>query len=107
MHRHNQSGSGKQLSLAFNPMENPESISVLLTAYRQLELSRRLTFEQVMSARALAIGVRNLAEGIARRRASGNSTTSAPTTNEIAWGMDPLLELQPEINYSGAEERDG
>lgn len=107
MHRHNQSGSGKQLQLAFNLMENPESMSVLRTAYRQLELSRRLTFEQVMSARALAIGIRNLAEAIARRRASGNSTNSAPTTNEIAWGMDPWLELRPEVNYSGAEVRDG
>lgn len=85
-------------------MAHPEGTSALRMAYRQLELSRRLTFEQVMSDRALAIGVRNLAEAMARRRASGNSTNSTPTTNEIAMSMDPALELRPEISYSGAEK---
>lgn len=103
MHRYHPSGSWKQLPLAFNLMANPESASVLRMAYRQLELSRRLTFEQVMSNRALAIGVRNLAAAIARRRASGNATQSTPNAYEIAKDMDPVFEFWPEINYSGAE----
>lgn len=45
---------------------------------------RHLAFEQVMSDRAYAIGVRNLADAIARRWASRNSTKSTPTANEIA-----------------------
>jgi len=68
MHHHAQSGSGKQIPLAFNPMGTLDSPSVLHTAYTRLELSRRLSFEQVMSNRAYAIGVRNLADAIARRR---------------------------------------
>ncbi len=67
MRRHTQSGSDKQIPLALNLMAGPESISVLRTAYTRLELSRHLTFEQAMSNRAYAIGVRNLADAIARR----------------------------------------
>ena len=67
--------SGKQIPLAFNPMSNPESASVLRSAYTRLELSRRLSFEQVMSNRAYAIGVRNLADAIARRVACGTSSS--------------------------------
>ena len=106
MHRHNQSGSWRQLPLAFNPNANPESTSVLRAAYSQLALSRRLTFEQVMTDRALAIGIRHLAEVIARRRASGNPAESSPTTNEIAEGTDPEFGLRPEINFSGADKGD-
>ena len=69
-----QPGSGKQIPLAFNPMASLDSTSVLRTAYTRLELSRRLSFEQVMSNRACAIGVRNLADAIAHRGACGNST---------------------------------
>ena len=72
MRRHTQSGSGKQIPLAFNLMATPESKSVLRTAYTRLELSRRLTFEQVMANSVYAIGVRNLAEAIVRRGTSGN-----------------------------------
>jgi hypothetical protein len=68
MRHHAQSGSGNQIPLAFNPMGTLDSTSVLRTAYTRLELSRRLSFEQVMSNRAYAIGVRNLADAIARRR---------------------------------------
>jgi hypothetical protein len=92
MHRHNQSGSRKQLPLAFDLMASPESTPVLRMAYRRLELSRRLTFEQVMSNRALAIGVRNLADAIARRGSSGNSAKSTPNTDEIAEDLDLVLE---------------
>ncbi len=68
MRRYTQSGSGKQIPLGFNLMPAPECASILRTAYRRLELSRRLTFEQVMSNRVFAIGVRNLADAIAHRR---------------------------------------
>ena len=106
MRRHNQSGSWKQLPLAFNPMTNPASASVLRAAYSRLRLSRRLSFEQVMSDRALAIGVRNLAGAIAHRGASGNPAKSTPATNEIAKDVAPVLELRPETNYSGAGKGD-
>jgi hypothetical protein len=69
-----QSGSAKQIPLAFNPMAGVDSMSVLRTAYTRLELSRRLSFEQVMSNRAYAIGVRNLADAMARRSACASST---------------------------------
>lgn len=74
MRHRTQSGSGKQIPLAFNPMANLDTTSILRTAYTRLELSRRLSFEQVMSNRACAIGVRNLADAIARRGTCGSST---------------------------------
>jgi len=74
MRHRTQSGSGKQIPLAFNPTACLDSTSELRTAYTRLELSRRLSFEQVMSNRAYAIGVRNLADAMARRGACGNST---------------------------------
>ena len=64
-----QSSSGKQIPLSFNPMADIDGASVLRSAYTRLELSRRLSFEQVMSNRIYAIGVRNLADAMARRRA--------------------------------------
>jgi hypothetical protein len=45
----------------------PASESSLREAYARLELSRFLTFEQAMSDPAYAIGIRNLADAIARR----------------------------------------
>lgn len=87
MHRHTQSGSGKQIPLAFNPMANPENSSALRTAYRRLELSRYLSYEQAMSNPTYAIGVRNLADAIARREASGNSTKRPRTADVIASNM--------------------
>ena len=45
---------------------------------------RHLAFEQVMADRAYVVGVRNLADAIARRWASLNSFKSTPTANEIA-----------------------
>ena len=44
---------------------------------------RHLAFEQVTANRAYEIGVRNLADAIARRWASGNSFKSTPSANEI------------------------
>ena len=74
MRHRTQSGSGKQISLAFNPTASPDSASVLRSAYTRLELSRRLSFEQAMSNHAYAIGVRNLADAMARRGACAGST---------------------------------
>lgn len=105
MHHHNHSGSWKQLPLAFDPNADLESTSVLRTAYSRLKLARRLTFEQVMTDRALAIGVLHLADAIARRQAPGipTDTESAPTIEEIAKGMDPVFELSPGIDHFGTD----
>jgi len=67
MRHRTQSASEKQIPLAFNPAASLDSKSVLHLAYARLQLSRRLSFEQVMSDRACAIGVRNLADAIVRR----------------------------------------
>jgi hypothetical protein len=67
MRHRTQSASGKQIPLAFNPAASLDCKSVLHLAYTRLQLSRRLSFEQVMSDRACAIGVRNLADAIVRR----------------------------------------
>ena len=74
MRHRTQSGSAEQIPLALIPMAGLDSNSVLRSAYTRLELSRRLSFEQVMSNRAYAIGVRNLADAMARR---GTCTSSA------------------------------
>ena len=56
--RHNtQSGLGKRISLAFNPMTIPERRLALHLAYGRLELSRHLSFEQVMANGIIAIWV--------------------------------------------------
>lgn len=73
MRRHTQPDLGKQIPLAFNLMPNPEAESILRTAYGRLELSRRLSFEQAMADRIYAIGVRNLADAIARRGGRANA----------------------------------
>ena len=106
MHRQDHPGSWKQLPLAFNLNADPESMSALRAAYSRLSLSRRFTFEQVMSDRALAIGIRHLAEAIARRQALGYPAESTPTTNEIPEGTDRKFGFQPEINRSGTDRGD-
>jgi len=72
MRHRTQSGSGKQIPLAFIPIAGFDSASVLRKAYTRLALSRRLSFEQVMSNHAYAIGVRNLADAMARGGAALN-----------------------------------
>ena len=67
MRDYTQSGSGKQIPLAFNPMAIPERRFALHLAYARLELLRHLSFEQVMANRVIAIGIRNLADAITRR----------------------------------------
>jgi hypothetical protein len=74
MHRHAQQLSGKQIPLNLEPTANPASESALRAAYKRMKLSRYLGFEQVMSNRALAIGIRNLADAIARRGTAGSTT---------------------------------
>jgi hypothetical protein len=95
MHRHTQSSSGKQIPLALDPMANPASEAALRKAYGRLELSRRLSFEQAMSIRACAIGIRNLAAAIARRESSSNSRTL--TRIDLAEDMASSLSFQPHV----------
>ena len=57
-----------QMPLALEPVDSLQAESALRSEYRRMRLSRRLTFEQVMSDTALAICIRNLAEAAARRR---------------------------------------
>ena len=106
MRHQTHTGSGKQIPLALNLIANPEITSVLHTAYTRLELSRRLTFEQVMADRIYAIGVRNLADAIVRRTARGNSRTCIPGSSEIGKPGDPTSGFRPEISYAGAEKGD-
>ena len=73
MRHRTQFGSGNQIPLALNPAAGLDNASILRAAYTRLDLSRRLSFEQAMSNRAYAIGVRNLADAMARRRARANS----------------------------------
>jgi hypothetical protein len=59
--------SSGQLPLAFESAAGPDPESALRAAYRRLTISRSLSYEQAMSERAYEIGIRNLAEAIARR----------------------------------------
>ena len=100
MRRHTQFDSGKQIPLAFDLMAIPAGEPALLAAYRRLELSRRLSFKQVMSDRAYAIGVRNLADAIARRGTSGYAANRTLSTIEPAEDMDTLLTHRNEFHHS-------
>lgn len=66
-----------QMPLALEHVDSLQAESALRSEYRRMRLSRRLTFEQVMSDTALAICIRNLAEAAARRRSArrGRSRT--------------------------------
>ncbi len=70
MQRHAQVASQKQIALELEPMVSPSSDSALRAAYVRLELSRFLSFEQAMSDPTYAIGIRNLADAIARRESA-------------------------------------
>ena len=107
MHRHNQSGSWMQLPLAFNSNASPEGMSALRAAYCQLKLSRHMTFEEVMSDRALEIGIRHVAEAIARRQAPATPAKGAPVITENAKGADAMFGPRLEIDPCGTDERDG
>jgi len=89
MRHHTQSGSGKQIPLAFNPMAVPERWFALHLAYGRLELSRHLSFEQVMANRVIAIGVQNMADAITRRGCSETSSMSNPRSDAMSKHADP------------------
>jgi hypothetical protein len=60
-----------QIPLALEPVDSPQPESAFRSEYLRMQISRRLTFEQVMADTALAICVRNLAEARARRGGAG------------------------------------
>jgi hypothetical protein len=66
MRRLEASPAAAQMPLGLEPPIDAASESALRSAYRRLDISRRLTFEQAMSDAAYAIGIRNIA--IARER---------------------------------------
>lgn len=68
MDGHHQHVSAKQIPLDLDPAAGPARESGLRAAYVRLRIARRLSFEQVMSEPVYAIGIRNLAHAIARRR---------------------------------------
>jgi hypothetical protein len=106
MRRHTQFDTRQQIPLPLGRMEIPASESALLKAYRRLEFSRRLSFEQVMSDPSYAIGVRNLADAIARRRTSGYAMNGTPTNAKPADDMDTPLAHRTEFHYSANAKGD-
>jgi hypothetical protein len=61
-----------QLALALSPAQEvarePASFEASLRqAFAELDISRRLSFEQAMAERSFAIGIRNIAEAHQRR----------------------------------------
>ena len=70
MYRHAQSASAKQIPLDLDPTAHLARESALRAAYVRLQLSARLSFEQVMADPAYAIGIRNLADAMARRQSA-------------------------------------
>ncbi len=73
MHRHAQHASEKQIPLDLDPAAHLARELALRAAYVRLQLSARLSFEQVMSDPAYAIGIRNLADAMARRRTAASA----------------------------------
>ena len=62
-----QQDPARQIPLGLEPLANPATEAAQRAAFKRLEISRRLTFEEAVSDAAYAIGIRNLAEAIARR----------------------------------------
>lgn len=73
MQKHAQYASEKQIPLDLDPAAELARESALRAAYVRLRLSARLSFEQVMSDPAYAIGIRNLADAMSRR---GNAVSA-------------------------------
>jgi hypothetical protein len=67
MPRYGHHASAQQIPLELDPLTDPTQESTLRAAFGRLEISRRLTLEQAMHDTAYAIGIRNLAEAMARR----------------------------------------
>lgn len=74
MHRHTRHVAEMQIPLDLEPTVNAGSESALRAAYQRLRLSRKFSFERAMSNRALAIGIHNLADAIARRLVTRRAT---------------------------------
>ena len=66
MQQNVQTVSEEQIAFESGAMDAPGDESALRTAYERLELSRFVTFEQAMSERTYATGIRNLADAISR-----------------------------------------
>jgi hypothetical protein len=64
-----------QLPLALEPDRGPQPETALRGVFQRMQISRRLTFEQAMSDTALAICIRNLARGSARRGRTEHSAS--------------------------------
>lgn len=62
-----------QIPLALEPAIGPQSETALRSVYLKMQISTRLTFEQVMSDAALAICVRNCARAGAGRASPDES----------------------------------
>ena len=76
--------SARQIPLALNAVAGFDGTSILRSAYRRLDLSRRLSFEQAMSNPACAIGVRNLADAMVRRKLAETRHKRDSTVREMA-----------------------
>jgi len=70
MQRYAQRASAQQIPLDLDPADQSARDSALRAAYVRLRLSARFSFEQVMSDPAYAIGIRNLADAMARRQSA-------------------------------------
>lgn len=75
MHGHPQNACAKQLPLDLDvdPAAQAARESALRAAYLRLQLSLRLSFEQVMSDPSYAIGIRNLAHAMSQRRGAASA----------------------------------
>ena len=57
-----------QLPLGLGTGSDVDGEARLRTAFGRLDISRRMSYEQAMADRACAIGIRNFAEAVERRR---------------------------------------
>jgi hypothetical protein len=73
MQRHSRRACERQIPLDLEPTVNPRSESALRAAYQRVHLPRKFSFEDAMSNRALAIGIENLADAMARHHYSRNA----------------------------------
>ena len=73
MHRHARDACARQIPLDLDPAAHLARESALRAAYVRLRLSARLSFEQVMSDPSYALGIRNLADAMARRRSTASA----------------------------------
>jgi len=73
MHIRKQHATARQIPLDLDPAAHLARESRLRAAYARLQLSARLSFEQMMSHPVYAIGIRNLADAAARRRRAASA----------------------------------